>query len=365
MFSRMGDGVAAAFGSVLDAARAASEAQRCLTEAKWPADTGPLRVRMGMHTGEGLLIDGHYANQPLNRCARLMAIGHGGQVLVSGTSEPLLRGALDHGISLVDLGEHRLRDLDRPMRVFQLAEGSFPPLRSLDAYPGNLPLQVSSFIGREREMARVATAFEDSRTVTLTGVGGVGKTRLALQVAADVLPRFRDGAWLCELQMIRDPTGVADTLAAVLQVSARPGLSLEESLIAYLRDQQLLIILDNCEHLLRSVAALVSNLQAACPGATILATSREGLNVRGEQILVVPSLNVPDGDVELAALADAEAVRLFSERARAVKADFTINLGNAGAIAEVCRRLDGMPLAIELAAGSRGGHEPGGAIRSS
>jgi predicted ATPase/class 3 adenylate cyclase len=362
VFSKMGDGMAAAFASPQEAIAGALHAQRGLQEERWPEAVGTLRARMGVHTGQGVLVEGQYLNQPLNRCARLMAIAHGGQVLVSGATEPLVRGGFPEGVGLVDLGEHRLRDLSEPIRVFQVRHGSlpanFPPLRSLEHYLGNLPLQHSSLVGREEELARVAEALEGSPVVTLTGVGGVGKTRLALQVAAEVLPRFKDGAWLCELASVRDPDRVADEVAGVFQVSARPGMSLEESLLAFFSDQCLLLVLDNCEHLLRPVAALVTRIEGACPGVKVLATSREGLNVRGEQILVVPSLGVPDEGAGLEVLATCEAVQLFIDRARAVKADFTLDAANAQGVAQVCTRLDGVPLAIELAAARIGAMTP-------
>jgi predicted ATPase len=227
---------------------------------------------------------------------------------------------------------------------------SFPPLRSLESFPGNLPLQLSSFIGREDELERVAKTLGDARVVTLTGVGGVGKTRLAVQVAAKVLTRFSDGAWLVELASVRDPERLADAVAAVLRVTARPGLSLEESLVAFLRNQSLLLVMDNCEHLLRPAAALVARIEAVCPGVRVLATSREGLGLRGEQLLVVPSLSLPEDTSDLERMAGCEAVRLFVDRAQAVKADFAVDQATAAPVAQICVRLDGIPLAIELAA---------------
>jgi predicted ATPase len=283
-----------------------------------------------------------------------MGAAHGGQVVCSSATADLVRAAVPAGVALVDLGEQRLRDLSDPMRVFQIygpgLASRFPPLRSLDAFPGNLPLQLSSFIGREEELERVAKALGDARVVTLTGAGGVGKTRMALQAAADMLPRFQDGAWLVELASVRDPDRVPEAIAAVLQVTTRPGLSLEESLTAYLSHQTLLLVMDNCEHLLRPVAALVGRIEASCPGVRVLATSREGLGLRGEQLLVVPSLGLPDDTWNLESLAGCSAVRLFTDRARAVKPDFVIDASNAAGVAQICVRLDGIPLAIELAA---------------
>jgi predicted ATPase/class 3 adenylate cyclase len=353
VFSTGGDGFGVAFPAASTALAAALAAQRILESEEWPT-ANPLRARMGIHTGEAELRDGDYFGTAVNRAARLTAIGHGGQVLVSSLTAELL----GDGVALVDLGEQRLRDLDRPMQVFQAGEGSFSRLQSLDAFPGNLPLQVTSFVGREEERVRVRQALEPSRVVTLTGVGGVGKTRLALQVAAEVLPRFKDGAWLCELASLRDPDRLADAVAGVFKVSARPGRTLEESLLAYLSDQDLVLVLDNCEHLLRPVASLVAHIERACPGVAVLATSREGLNVRGEQILVVPSLGLPDDVHDIEVLAVCEAVQLFTDRARAVKADFAVDRSNAQGVAEICVRLDGVPLAIELAAARIGAMNP-------
>jgi predicted ATPase/class 3 adenylate cyclase len=348
-----GDGMHGVFADAAGAVRAAVAAQLALVSESW-GSTGPLRVRMGVHTGRAEQRGGDYFGTALNRAARLMSVAHGGQVVVSLATEELVRDAMPEECGFVDLGEHRLRDLGRPERIFQVVHPGlrreFGVLRTLDAFPGNLPLQPNSFIGREEDLERVRGALAVSPVVTLTGVGGVGKTRLALQAAAEVLPRFRDGAWLCELQVVRDPGAVVDAVAGVFRVSARPGSTLEESLLAYLRDLELLVVLDNCEHLLRPVAGLVARVVASCPGVRVLATSREGLNLRGEQILVVPSLTVPEDDMDIGALGECEAVRLFSDRARALKADFAVDASNATAVGQICRRLDGVPLAIELAA---------------
>jgi predicted ATPase/class 3 adenylate cyclase len=348
-----GDGLHAVFQIAHAAAEAAVEAQRALAERRWGV-TGPLRVRMGLHTGEAEARAGDYYGPVLNRAARLTAAGHGGQILVTQATEALLRDHLGDELLLVDLGEHRLRDLSRPERVFQVQapglQGEFGPLASLDAFLGNLPLQVSSFIGRDREIARVVAALRAARVVTLTGVGGVGKTRLALQVAAEVLPEFREGAWLCELAAIRDPDGVVGALAAVFGVTARAGQSLEESLVEFLRTKQLLLVVDNCEHLLEAVADLVEALERSCAGVVVLATSREGLALDGEQVVPVPSLPGPPADADVDSVGRADAVQLFVERARGVDPEFRLSTENAAAVAQVCRRLDGVPLAIELAA---------------
>jgi len=348
-----GDGLHAVFQIAHAAAEAAVAAQRALAEQQWGA-TGPLRVRMGLHTGEAEARSGDYYGPALNRAARLTAAAHGGQILVTQATEALLRDHVGGDLVLVDLGEHRLRDLSRPEHVFQVQAAGlakeFPPLRSMDAFPGNLPLQVSSFIGREREVVRVAEALAVARVVTLTGVGGVGKTRLALQVAAEVLPRFREGAWLCELAAVRDPAGVVGALAAVFGVTVRAGQSLEESLVEFLGTKRLLLVVDNCEHLLEAVAEALEVLERSCAGVVVLATSREGLALDGEQVVPVPSLPAPPADADLDAVGRADAVHLFVERGRGVDPEFNLTVENGAAVAQVCRRLDGVPLAIELAA---------------
>jgi predicted ATPase len=350
----MGDGMAVAFASAAGAVRAVLEAQRALLAAPWPDQTGVLKVRMGLHTDEAVLRDGQYVNIPLNRCARLMAAAHGGQILMSGETEALVRSGLPDGATLIDLGEHRLRDLTGSMHIFQLAHPDlpreFPALRLLDAVAGNLPLQVSSFIGRERELERTAAALGQARLVTLTGPGGVGKTRLALQVATQVAPRFGEGSWMCELAPVRDPVGVDDAVAAVFALTARAGQSTRETLVEFLRSKQLLLLLDNCEHLIEAAAALAEDLARSCERLVILATSREALEIDGERLVPVPSLEVPGTDADLDTMMETEAVQLFVERAAAVKPGFAVTAGNAAAVTAVVRRLDGIALAIELAA---------------
>ena len=349
-----GDGFHAVFATAHDAVTAAVAAQRGLLADDWNiAET--VRVRMGIHTGEAEVRDGDYSGGAVNRAERLMSVAHGGQIVVSTATEELLHDALPEKYGFIDLGEHRLRDLGRPERLFQVAHPDlgreFPPFRTLDAFPrDNLPRQVTTFVGREAEIASVAELVCRSALVTLTGVGGVGKTRLALQVAAEVVGEFPDGAWLCELAPVTDPEAVWETLAACLRVQPLPGRAFDESVLDYLATKRLLLVLDNCEHLLDAVARLVDAIEHRCPRVSVLATSREGLGLAGERIVAVPSLGVPAGDADVDELRRAEAVCLFGDRASAAKSDFALTDRNVGAVGVLCRRLDGIPLAIELAA---------------
>jgi predicted ATPase/class 3 adenylate cyclase len=354
VFSEMGDGMAAVFASPIAGIEGAVAAQLGLADHEW-GKVGPLRARMGLHAGEGdMRPDGHYVNQPLNRCARLMAIAHGGQVVVSGQVESLVRGSLPAEVMLVDLGEHRLRDLTEAVGVFQVVhpalDQAFPPLRSLSVLPGNLPRQVTSFVGRVAEIDALADLVRTSSVVTLTGVGGVGKTRLALQVAAEAVTDFPDGAWLCEFAPVTDPDAVWDALAASLRVPPYPTRSIEELVVEYLAAKRVLLVLDNAEHLLDAIARQVDAIMRRCERVAVLVTSREGLALPGERIVAVPSLGVPADLDDIDALAEAEAVRLFSDRASAAKHDFALDERNATSVGLLCRRLDGIPLAIELAA---------------
>jgi predicted ATPase/class 3 adenylate cyclase len=349
-----GDSFFAVFHSAVSAVEAAGMCQLRLNAEVWPTGFA-LRVRMGLHTGEARVRGGdHLDYSPINRCARLRAAGHGGQVLLTKATGDLVAGRLGSGFGLKRLGEFRLRDLAAPETIYQLThpelQVNFPPIHTIAERTGNLPLQVSSFIGRARELDQTVAALGEARLVTLTGAGGVGKTRLALQVAGQVAPRFSDGAWLCELAPVRDPAAVDDAVAAVFSVTATAGLSTGEALVEFLRGKQLLLVLDNCEHLLEGAAALADVLQRACERLVILATSREGLGIEGERLVPVPPLGVPGTDADLAAITQAEAVRLFAERAAAVKPEFAVSAQNAAAIAAVVRRLDGIALAIELAA---------------
>jgi predicted ATPase len=333
LFKHTGDGVCAAFGSPRSAVNAAITAQRALE----------LPVRMGIATGEAELRGADYFGAVLNRAARVMAAGHGGQILLAESTAGLLSG-----VDLLDLGPRRLRDLPTPVGVFQVqAEGlpeDFPSLRALDAGPGNLRAATTSFIGRESEVAELQAAIKAHRLVTLTGVGGVGKTRLALEVAARLADGFPDGVWFFDLATVADPAAVPDAVAAVLGITQQPSKSMSESVAAALEGRVRLLVLDNCEHLRDAVADLVEAILTRSAMVTILATSREGLVVADEQSWLVPSLDVAAG-------IDSAAVRLFVDRARSVASGFSMATGDeATAVVEICRRLDGIPLAIELAA---------------
>jgi predicted ATPase/class 3 adenylate cyclase len=345
VFSTMGDGLAAAFQAASAAVSCAVEAQELINRESW-GTARPLRVRTGLHTGEAELREGDYFGTAVNRGARLAAVGHGGQILCSSATAEVA----DIDTLLVDLGEHRLRDLDRPMHVFQCGEGSFPPLRSLGAFPGNLPIQLTSFVGRQEEVAAVGEALAGSRLVTLTGTGGVGKTRLALQAAAHVVTRFPDGVWLCELAAAADTESMRQVVAAALGYTPASGVALDRGIADFVGSRRWLMVLDNSEHLLDPVAGLVETILGRCPNAAVLATSREALGVGGEQIVRLRPFPVPHTDLSLDQLGDFDATRLFVDRVQAAGADLTPEAGDGPAIAEICRRLDGIPLAIELAA---------------
>jgi len=333
LFKHTGDGVCAAFASPRSAVDAAVAAQRALE----------LPVRMGIATGEAELRGTDYFGAVLNRAARVMAAGHGGQILLAEPTAGLLTG-----VDLVDLGPRRLRDLPTAVGLFQVrAPGlrtDFPPLRGLDATPGNLRPAVTSFIGRESEVAEVQVVLRAHRLVTLTGVGGVGKTRLALEVAAHLAADFPDGVWFFELAAVADPAAVPDAVAAVLGITQQPGKTVSESVAAALEGRARLLVFDNCEHVRDAAADLVEAILAQSMTVRVLATSREGLEVGDEQLWLVPSLDVGGG-------IDSAAVTLFVDRARSVASRFSvIEADEAAAVVEICRRLDGIPLAIELAA---------------
>jgi predicted ATPase len=356
VFKTVGDAFCAAFPTAPDALEAALEAQRTLLSEEW-GKTGPLRVRMALHMGAAEERDGDYFGPPLNRVARLLSAGHGTQVLLSAAAQELVRDQLPAEASLVDLGERRLKDLFRPERVFQLVAvglpSEFPPLRTLEGKPNNLPSQPTPLVGRERGVEEVAERLggEEVRLLTLTGPGGTGKTRLALQAGADLLEGFDDGVFFVSLATMTDPELMPSAIAGPLGVKESAEQPLIESLKSYLHHKHLLLILDNFEQVLEG-APVVGELVGACPKLKVLATSRIPLRLYGEQEYPVPPLALPDPRVlpPLKVLTQYEAVRLFVERARAVKADFEVTNENAPAVAEICARLDGLPLAIELAA---------------
>ena len=351
-----GDSVVAAFSRASDAVAAALDAQRALAAAEWPGGVR-LRVRIALHTAEAQLRDeGNYFGVALSRCARLRAIAHGGQTLLSRAVHDLVLDRMPAGAELLDLGTHRLRDLGRPEHVFLLGHPDLPddagPPASLDALPNNLPEQLTSFVGRERELEEIAAALVGTRMLTLTGAGGCGKTRLAAQTAADALDRFSGGAWWVELAPLSDPQAVGPTLGEAIGVMPLAGQSSLDAVIAHLAGSQALVVLDNCEHLLDACAETAEALLRGCPGVVVLATSRAPLGVVGETHWRVPSLSLPN-EVEaeqIEAVAQSDAVRLFIERALKVRPNFRVDAGNAPAIAQICHDLDGIPLAIELAA---------------
>lgn len=355
VFKTMGDEFCAAFFTAPDAMAAALESQRAINAENF-AQVGDLRVRMALHTGHADERDGDYFGPAVNRTARLLAIGHGGQVLVSGTSADLLQGEMPAQTSLRDLGAHRLKDLARPEQVYQVVAPDLPqtfaPLNSLDELPNNLPRRLTSFVGRDRVIGDVAALIEKSALVTLVGAGGAGKTRCAIQIGAELLDGSGDGVWLAELAPISDPRLVANVVAQTLHVQPQPDRAVTETLLAYLKRKRLLLILDNCEHVIEEARHLVAAILHECPEVRVLATSREGLNIAGEEIYRVPSLAIPP-DADRATVQDAsryEAVQLFVDRALSVDKRFALTEENAAEIAEICTRLDGIPLAIELAA---------------
>jgi len=356
VFKAVGDTFFTAFATPDAALAAAIVAQRALLTQAW-GETGPLRVRMALHCGVAEEHDGDYFGPTPNRTARLLAAGHGGQILLSAAVQELVCEHLPAGTTLRDLGDCRLQDLTRPEHTFQLIAPDlptdFPPLRSLEAFAHNLPVQLTTFIGRERELSEVKRLLTSHRLLTLTGAGGVGKTRLSLQVAADLIETFTDGVWLVELAPLIDPSLLPQAVASTLGVKEKPGQPLLlTALTNYLRGKHLLLILDNCEHLVTACARLAETLLQACPQVQILASSREALGITGEVTFRVPSLSLPDPHHPLPVerLSQFEATHLFIDRAMAALPTFTVTRQNAPIIAQICHRLDGIPLAIELAA---------------
>jgi predicted ATPase/class 3 adenylate cyclase/DNA-binding CsgD family transcriptional regulator len=332
-----GDSFVAAFSRASDAVACTLDLQR--------APLAPIKLRIGLHTGEVQLRDeGNYAGHTINKTARLRDLAHGGQTVLSSATEEMVEDRLPDDAWLADLGSHKLRDLPRAIRVVQLCHpelrNDFPPLRTTAAVVSHrLPAQLTSFVGRSLQMDELRPVIVGNRLVTLTGAGGAGKTRLAIEVAGQMTSDFSDGIWYADLAPITHPVVVPIAVARAFGLPDQPGRSITDTLHSFVRDRQLLLVLDNCEHLLEASAALVGDMLAACPNVTILATSREPLSVPGEVSWQVPSLSLAD-----------EAVELFGDRARRARPDFVVNAGNTDTVTEICRRLDGMPLAIELAA---------------
>ncbi len=350
-----GDSLLIAFARAKDAVAAAVDAQRAITTQRCPNGVA-VRVRMGLHTGEPVLTAVGYVGIDVHRAARICSAAHGGQVLLSQTTHDLAEHDLPEGVSLRDLGAHRLRDLQRSEHLFQVLHhdlpAEFPLLRSLDTLSHNLPVELTSFIGREREIAELKRLLGTTHLLTLTGIGGAGKTRLALQVAAEVLDTFAEGVWLVELAPLSDPGLIPHMVAAALGVREEPGRTVLESLVDFAGPKSLLLMLDNCEHVISASAHLVNTLLRACPSVRVVATTREPLGIAGELTYRVPPLSLPESGLQdpFELLIRSEAVRLFVDRATFVNPGFKVTALNGLAIAHVCRQLDGIPLAIELAA---------------
>ena len=349
-----GDALFYVFVDAPSAVRAALDGQRRLAEHQWPANAS-VRVRMGVHSGEGRLLDGDYVGLDVHRTARITDAGHGGQVVLSDAAHVLAAAGLPPEAALRDLGEHRLKDLERPERVFQLVvpdlPADFPPLHSLEARQHDLPAQVTSFVGRQRERDQLVELLGSCRLVTLTGPGGTGKTRLAIEVADGCIDAFADGVHLVPLATISDADLVLPTVAAQLGLRETPASPVREVLIDHVKQRQILLVLDNFEQIIEA-AATIGELLAAALRLRLLVTSREPLRIAGEQEYPVPPLALPNGRVGRGAdeLRSVDSVTLFVQRARSVRPSFDLTAANANAVAEICTRLDGLPLALELAA---------------
>ena len=359
VFQVVGDSFAAAFHSASDALHAAVDAQRNLLNEPWAPAL--IKVRMGIHTGAAQLqidsIDNAYSGYAtLSSSQRIMSAGHGGQVLLSGATRELVRDGLPADTELLDLGEKRLKDLLQPEHIYQLniagLPTAFPALKTLDSFLNNLPVQLTSFVGRENEIAELKQGLEAHRLVTLTGSGGTGKTRLSLQLAADLLDHFDHGVWFIELAPLTDPDLIPQTILSTIGISEQPNKTSLEILKEYLHEKKTLIVLDNCEHLVTASAQVTNALLNAASGLKVLASSREALGVKGELSYPVPSLSLPNPKElpTIEQLSQYESVRLFIDRAILVAPHFVVDNDNAPFIAQICYRLDGIPLAIELAA---------------
>ena len=357
VFKTLGDAFCVAFSRPEAAVAAALDFQRTLMAEDFAA-VGGLRVRAALHTGAADERGGDYFGPAVNRVARLLSIGHGGQTLLSGVMHDLVLGALPQQASLRDLGEHRLKDLSRPEYVYQLVApelaSEFPALRSLESLPNNLPLQMTSFVGREREIAKITDLLGAHRLVTLVGSGGIGKTRTSLQVAADLLDGSGNGVWFVELAPLASGEYIPAAVAQALGLSLPPEGDSVANLVKVIKSWQALLIFDNCEHLIEGAARFISAVIRGCPKISVLASSRQALGVAGEMTFRLPSLAVDDGIVGVVTSAReaaiSPAIALFAERATATNDSFSLTDENASTVAEICRRLDGIPLAIELAA---------------
>jgi predicted ATPase/class 3 adenylate cyclase len=351
-----GDGFHAVFESPSDGVATALAGQLSLAAERWPKAIGMLKVRMGLHTGLSQEREGDFYGLQVNLAARIMGLGYGGQILLSEVTTKLVEKSLPPECTLTDLGEHRLKGIAPVERIFQLCHpdlvNDFPPLKSLAAFKHNLPRQPSSFIGRTEELIEIERLLKDTPLLTLLGPGGTGKTRLMLQAAEEVTENYPDGIWLVELAPLTDPKLIPERVAAALNVQEQPGHRMLDTLVEYLRRKELLLLLDNVEHLVRECAEFAEHLLKNCLKLKILVTGREALFITGETTLQIPSLSLPaiEGDVTPEKIRTSEGVQLFLERARAVQPDFTLNPQNAASIAEIVLRLDGIPLALELAA---------------
>ncbi len=359
VFEIVGDAFCCAFQKAEDAVKAAVEAQLSLAEEKW--EGAVIKIRIGIHSGNAEWSNEKYMGYiTLARTARVMSCGYGEQIIISNSTYELCMDKFDavkeKNISFRDLGERRMKDVIQPIRIFQIVSPGlreeFPPLKTLDARPNNLPVQLTSFIGREKEISDIKKLLSGTRLLTLTGPGGTGKTRLSLQAAAEVIDDFNNGVWIVELAPLTDPALISVTIAGALGIIGQPGQESYEALLNYLKQKELLILLDNCEHLIDECAAITEKLLQNCTGLKIITTSRESLRSQGEIVYRVLSLAHPEPDQKNTPLelSQYESVRLFIERALAVNSEFRVNNVNAPALAQICSQLDGIPLAIELAA---------------
>jgi len=351
-----GDGVHAVFSTAMDAVNASLDAQREFQTSEFLKNSEvSIHVRMGLHTGESQEREGDYYGSNVNLAARVMGLGYGGQILLTEITAKLIKKYLPSDFTLTDLDEHRIKGIAAPKRIFQLGHPDliteFPLLKSLAVFKHNLPRQLSTFIGREKELGDVKRLLKETRLLTLLGPGGTGKTRLMLQVGEEVIEDYSDGVWLVELAPLTDPDRIAERVAAALSVQEQPGRPLLDALTSHLRRKELLLLLDNVEHLVRESAELAEQLLMNCPSIKILVTGREALLIDGETTLQIPSLSLPEkGESSPDMVANSEAVQLFLTRAQAVRPDFALTPENASALAEIVHRLDGIPLALELAA---------------